>query len=255
MSEIQQNNLFSTLVTDYPKGKYLYETHCHVQTVSRCSHLSPEAMVNLYVQNGYTGVFVTDHFLNGNCLPEIKDEPDFRRQVGMYFEGYRQVKQAAAGKLDVFPGYETTYRGTDILVYGWDEEVVREYPQIMQMSMREFIEFANAHGALTVQAHPFREANYIDHIRLFPGTQGVEIYNAQRDDLSNGLACAYYAAYHEAHGMVRTGGSDAHADTIIYMSGMAFDTPLTSVSDFIARVRRGEGEIFRHRNVLVRQEN
>ncbi len=68
--ETKESVLDNYTVTN-PKGKYLYETHCHTNLISACSSLSPEEMVELYAKNGYTGVFVTDHFLNGNCLPEI----------------------------------------------------------------------------------------------------------------------------------------------------------------------------------------
>ena len=84
----------------------------------------------------------------------------------MFYDGYLQIKELAKGKLDVFFGFEYGYKGTDILVYGWDKEKLLQIPQIMQMSTREFIEFANDSGALTVHAHPFREAHYIDHIDI-----------------------------------------------------------------------------------------
>ena len=45
---------------------YRYELHCHTAKVSACSRLSAREMVDLYLANGYDGIFVTDHFLNGN---------------------------------------------------------------------------------------------------------------------------------------------------------------------------------------------
>lgn len=249
--EMKESVLDNFTVTN-PKGKYLYETHCHTNLISACSSLSPEQMVELYAKNGYTGVFVTDHFLNGNCMPVIKAEKDFKKQIEMFFKGYEAVKEVAKDKLDVFCGFEVSYKGTDVLVYGWNEETTKKYPEIMDMTMREFIEFANSHGATTVQAHPFREAEYIDHIRLFPGTQGVEIYNSSRDDLSNGLAYEYYKAYNAVYGKLKTGGSDSHSIAIKNLSGMAFDTKIQSEADFIKKLKTGEGEIFRKRNILVK---
>lgn len=250
-----QNELKTRVIdgftTETPKNKYLYETHCHTSTVSACSALSPESLVNLYVENGYSGVFVTDHFMKGNCHYEIKAERDYKKQVEMFFEGYRKVKEVANGVLDVFCGFEISYKGTDVLVYGLDEKKTSEYPEIMDMTMREFIEFANSLGAMTVQAHPFREAGYIDHIRLFPMAQGVEVYNSSRDDLSNGLAYEYYKAYNAAYGKVRTAGSDIHGVSLETLSGMAFESKITSVADFIEKLKRDEGEIFRKRNVLT----
>lgn len=241
----------NTYVTTAPKGRYRYETHCHTAVTSACATITPERLVELYVRNGYTGVFVTDHFLNGNCHPWIRETADWRERVRLYFAGYRQVRDAAAGRLQVFPGIEMTYAGTDVLVWGWDEEITARYPEMMELSYRELIRFVNEHGGLTAQAHPFREADYIDHIRLYPDTQGVEVFNACRNSLQNGLAYAYWQAYNDAAGKVRTAGSDTHHETIPRLGGMAFDTPLTSPSDFVERLKRGEGELFAQPNVLV----
>ena len=77
-------------------------------------------------------------------------------------------------------------------------------------------------------------------------------YNSSRDDLSNGLAYEYYKAYNAVYGKVRTGGSDSHNIAIENLSGMAFDTKIQSEADFIKRLKAGEGEIFRKRNILVK---
>mgnify|MGYP000842334657 CR=1 FL=1 len=45
---------------------YKYELHCHTAKVSACSRMGAEELVELYLENGYDGIFVTDHFLNGN---------------------------------------------------------------------------------------------------------------------------------------------------------------------------------------------
>lgn len=252
MNNFNEKNILDSFISIPSTKKYLYETHCHCSVTSKCSLLSPADLVSLYVNNGYSGVIVTDHFLNGNCITKIHNEPDFKKQIEMFCEGYKQVKIAAEGKLDVFFGLEASYKGTDVLVYGWNENTLKSIPEIMNMSMKDFILFANESGALTIQAHPFREASYIDHIRLFPNTQGVEVYNAARDDLSNALAYEYYRLYDNVFGKVRTAGSDAHALNHKYLSGMAFDTKISLISDFIERIKRKEGEIFRIENALLK---
>lgn len=236
--------------SDSPEG-YLYETHCHTNVSSACSKLSPEQIVELYVKNGYEGVFITDHFINGNCVQKIRLEKDYAKQIEAFFDGYRRVKEAGKGVLDVFCGFEASYKGTDVLVYGWDEEMTKRYSEITSMTMREFINFANAHGALTIQAHPFREAEYIDHIRLFPETAGIEVYNSSRDYLCNKLGYEYFKAYNEEYGKAKTAGSDIHIYTLKTLAGMAFGEKLKSEADFVERVKRGEGQLFRKKNVLA----
>lgn len=229
---------------------YLYETHCHTQKVSACSRLTAEDIVELYIQNDYAGVFVTDHFLNGNTRIHA-DYPnaDYKEKIKAFFEGYKEVKKAAGNRLQVFFGFEYSYLGTDILVYGWDEEQLKEQERILQMSMREFCEYCLGEDVLTVQAHPFREAHYIDHIRLYPGAEGVETLNSARDERCNRLAEFYANEY----GKMKTGGSDIHVKTQKILSGVAFESKLQSERDFIDRLRRGQGTIVCKENIFGNQ--
>ena len=43
-----------------------YETHAHTSETSRCSHISGGELAEFYKSLGYTGLFITDHFFNGN---------------------------------------------------------------------------------------------------------------------------------------------------------------------------------------------
>ena len=227
---------------------YLYETHCHTDVVSKCSIFSPSQIVDCYVKNGYTGVFITDHFLNGNCHFYIRDSKlSFEKRISLFCEGYKQVKTLADDKLQVFFGFEYSYLGTDLLIYGWDERKLKSLPEIMELSMREFIYFAKANGALVVQAHPFREADYIDHIRLFPEVEGVEVYNACRDNRCNSLAEFYATQYNK----YKLSGSDAHTNMLEKLGGMAFEEKLKDEYDFIERIRAGKGHIHRQENKLL----
>ncbi len=224
---------------------FLYETHLHTALVSKCAKISPEQIVELYEKNGYDGVFVTDHFLNGNCYYNGRDDLSYAERVHLYAEGYRAVKAAAGDRLQVFFGFEYSYRGTDILFYGWDEDALADIPEALSLKPSEFIKFANERGILTVQAHPFREAAYIDHIRLFPGTEGVEVYNAGRTDLANDLAYQYATAY----GKIKTGGSDLHSAEQSMLSGVAFHERITSEAEFIDALRAGKGTVVKKPNV------
>lgn len=221
---------------------YKYETHCHTARVSACSRMSAEELVELYVANGYAGIFVTDHFLNGNT--SVNTRLPYAEAIEEFCKGYEEVKAAAKGRLQVFFGFEYSYLGTDVLCYGWDKETLLSYPEIMQMSMREFCAFCPGHGALAVQAHPFREAAYIDHIRLYPDAEGVETFNACRTELCNKLG-KFYA---ESYGKIKLGGSDLHSPDQKILSGMEFEERLFSERDFIRRLRAGEGKILGKEN-------
>lgn len=46
--------------------EYLYETHVHTSPVSKCAAATPEETVTFYREMGYDGLFLTNHFLDGN---------------------------------------------------------------------------------------------------------------------------------------------------------------------------------------------
>ena len=222
--------------------RFLYETHCHTQIGSACASATAQEIVEGYLKNGYTGVFITDHFVNGNARVN-RESPDssYEEKIAEFVKGYQAVKEAAEGtELDVFFGLEYSYKGTDVLAYGFEPSDLYELPKEERTDMRKFIEYANGKGVLTVQAHPFREANYIDHIRLFTGTECVESFNANRSELCNNLAQYYADAYEKK----KIGGSDLHAVTQKRISGVALTKRVKSVKEFIEEIRGGRYEIF-----------
>ena len=227
---------------------YKLETHCHTKVISRCGKMTPSEVVELYSKNGYNGIFITEHFLNSESCKVLYDYPsaDYKTKIEKYCQGYLQVKEQAKGALDVFFGVEFSYQGTDMLVYGMDCEKLQQVPEILQMSMRDFIDFAKLNGALVIHAHPFREANYIDHIRLYPNVEGVEVYNACRTDLCNELG-EYYAKRYQK---LISAGTDIHVFTQKELSGMAFEEKVCSEEHFIKLIREGKGKIIRQNNIL-----
>ena len=97
-------------------------------------------------------------------------------------------------------------------------------------------------GALVIHAHPFREAGYIDHIRLFPRrVHGVEIINANRIEFENEMARQYAENYQ----LLPFAGSDNHvAHHQKKLAGVKFATPIVDEKDFVTRVKNGDTEIF-----------
>ncbi|MGN1077675.1 MAG: PHP domain-containing protein [Candidatus Gallimonas sp.] len=218
---------------------YRYETHLHTNLISACSRFTPEQIVEKYTRLGYAGVFVTDHFFNGNTT--VPRSLPWEEKISRYFEGFRAVKEAAGDLLDVFFGLEYSYKGTDFLVYGLGEEWLLRHPEIMEMSVNEFCTFARAADGFVIQAHPYREAPSIDHIRLFPAVvDGLEVVNACQDARSNRLA----GILADEYGLCKTGGSDIHYCEKNLLAGVEFTEKLVSEKDYSERVKRGEGKVF-----------
>ena len=225
---------------------YRYETHLHTYPVSQCAKVDSVKSLEIYKEMGYDGVFITNHFLDGNINFDVRGLP-YEEQIEFYFSDYEKAKAAEkeAG-VRVFCGIELTYKGTDFLVYGLDKEWFLAHPEIMEMKKSEELPFLMEAGALVIQAHPYREAGYIDHIRLFPRcVHGIEVLNASQPDEVNHMA----ELYAEHYGLIRFAGSDNHrgAKKPVF-AGMESDTPILDELDFVKRVKAGEMRLFREEN-------
>ena len=222
--------------------KFLYETHLHTSPVSKCADFSVRENLEFYKSIGYAGVFITNHFLDGNIGGD-RSRP-YAEQIEFYFSDYDEALSIGeALGISVFFGVETSYRGTDFLIYGLDKAWFLAHPEIREMQRANLLALMMAEGALVIQAHPFAEASYIDHIRLFPRyVHGAESYNAARSDFENEMAEHYVKSY----GLIPFAGSDNHiAGNKKKLGGMQTETPLESVQDFIARVKNGTAVPFR----------
>ena len=229
---------------------YKYETHLHTFPVSACAKKSVRENLEFYKQLGYDGIFITNHFIDGNV--SVDRNAPYDEKINFYFSAYEEALEI--GKeigLRVFCGIEMSYKGTDFLVFGLDKEWWLTHPEIVELKKSAQLPLLMEHGALIFQAHPFREAKYIDHIRLFTCVQGVEVINAGRTDHVNQMA----ELYAEHYGKLRIAGTDNHLGADVKMlAGVCTQKPIESVEDFICAMTNGEAELFHEPNPLAPTE-
>ena len=155
--------------------EYLYETHLHTSPVSACARSSVRDSLEFYKAQGYAGVFITNHFLDGNI--NIEKSLPYEERLRFYFSDYECALEI--GKeigIDVFLGVEMSDWGTDFLIYGLTPEWYFAHPEIEGMDRVEQLKLLASEGAFIIHAHPFRG---YDCMKLFPKhVHGVETYNA-----------------------------------------------------------------------------
>ena len=220
---------------------YKYETHLHTSPASKCGRYSVRDNLEFYKSMGYDGVFITNHFVDANigCDRSLP----YEEQIEFFFSDFEEGERIAEEiGIKCFVGIESSYRGADFLIYGLDKQWYLDHPEIMKMSRTDMLTLMAESGALIVQAHPYREAHYIEYIRLFPRhVHAVEVINCANKDFQNDLA----EVYADTYGLSKTAGSDNHISRYMdTLAGVEFDTPLRDVHDFVERIKAGEGKCF-----------
>lgn len=220
--------------------QFRYETHTHTSEASKCSDISAADLVRYYHRLGYSGVCITDHFLNGNhCIPQGLP---WEKSIDLFCKGYENAcREGDMLGIDVFFGWEYSYRGTDFLTYGLDKEWLLGHPELLSLHITEYLDLARADGGFVVHAHPFREAGYIDMIRLVPRqVDAVEVVNAARDNFVNKLAAEYAAHY----SLLEFAGTDNHSGFTRKKAGLESSRRLTGIDDMIRSLKDNEVELF-----------
>lgn len=226
---------------------YRYETHLHTTPVSRCGRFGVRENLSFYKRIGYDGVFITNHFLDGN----INMDPalSYAERLDFYFSDYREgVLIGEEIGLKVFLGLEISDDWTDFLIYGVKPDVFYKHPEYETLAMSEKLTLLHKFGAFIVHAHPFKS---MDYIKLYPKYEdGVEIVNACRTDFENEMA----KRYAEHYSLIPSAGSDNHfAAKQSALAGLESETPIHSPEEFISAMKERRLSIFYEKNPIPKE--
>lgn len=218
---------------------YKYETHLHTKEGSACSSAAAVDMVRAHKELGYDGIFVTNHFFNGNT--SVDRSLPWEQRVDAYCLGYELAKEEGEKiGIKVFFGIEFCKYNADLLIYGIDKEWLKENEQLLMFEdERKLFATVRSQGGFIVHAHPFRSDPYIHHITLYPyDVDAVEVINGSHDPskLYNERATLYADMY----GLRKTGGSDSHHLDRLFGSGIKVPEPINCPDDYLRQLRDGQ---------------
>jgi len=243
MTEAEVKSKLNNKYRDY----YLYETHLHTSQASACGRNTGREMALAAKDYGYTGIFVTDHFVYGNTA--IDTSLPWNEWAERFCTGYYDAKKCGDEiGLQVFFGWESSYNAMEFLIYGLTPEWLLNHPEIRDCSVREQYEMVHRDGGIVIQAHPYREDFYIKELIQYPDDiDGVEVLN-----VANGVRMGYgpkacpwddkaldFARRYNLH---TTAGSDAHSVQLMGC-GMGFKEKLNSDKDFLDAILTDKGTI------------
>ncbi|MDR1105037.1 MAG: histidinol-phosphatase [Treponema sp.] len=216
----------------------LYETHLHTARSSACGISAGPEYVQPYIDLGYQGIIVTDHFYNGNT--SVNRRLPWREWVKRFCRGYEETREEGERRgLDVFFGWEETFDGCDdYLVYGLDKEWLLEHEEARGWTRLEQYRAVSAGGGCVVQAHPFRQHDYIREVILSAGcADGAEAANGGNRERSYDALAMRYA---KRAGLAVTAGSDIHNASRLDTGdvyGVYLETRMNDISSYVAAIK------------------
>lgn len=228
---------------------YLYELHMHTSESSRCGRSAAYDMVKAYKDAGFSGVVVTDHFVNGysySAFPET-----WKEKMDVYLKGWRAAKEAGEKLgIDVFLGWEYTYQSNnaeDYLTLGLDEDFLyHKAVDCDKWTIERYAKTVHDAGGILIKAHPYRRADYIHTEPVLRENiyDAVEVYNGGNpygtdyDDLA--------LKYAKAHNYPMVAGSDTHHVDTTRVGCVGFDEKPKDYAELCAFIRDGKARILRN---------
>lgn len=212
-----------------------WETHAHTAEGSACAYASAADMALGCKKAGFDGMFVTDHFYHGNTA--VERSLPWEEWVRQFSLGYHHAKETGDRiGLRVCFGWEYSFQGSDFLTYGLPPEWLKAHPETISLALPDYLRLIRESGGCIIHAHPFREAWYVEMIRLMPDFEdGVEVFNGGNQEQIFNDRALWYA---ESFGLPQTAGSDAHSADA-FRGGILTDCDLRSTEDYPAIVRHG----------------
>lgn len=225
---------------------FKYDTHLHTSQASACARSKGSELARAYKEKGYTGIFVTDHFFNGNTA--VDKSLSWKDRISLFCSGYDDAKEEGDKiGLDVFFGFEYCVNGAEFLVYNLDKRWLLEHEDIDISEPKSALLQMRYDGGFVVQAHPFRQRFYIPEIKLYPDlTEAVEVYNgAHAKEPVFDERALWFAQSFDLPG---TAGSDTHSVSSMNCAGILTEEKITAVSEYRNAVLNRKIILFNHEN-------
>jgi len=208
---------------------YKIDTHVHTAEVSACGKIKAKDLVQMYRDSGYYGVIITDHYCS-EYFHSLRAK-NWEEKVDSYLTGYRNA--LGEGKkvgLKVFLGMEIrfTENFNDYLVYGFDEDFLKNHRELYKLGLVKFKKLAEKEGLLVFQAHPFRPEIIPADPRFL---DGVEVYNGNpRHNSRNHLAYSFASR----NNLMMISGSDFHQVSELATGGIILPHAINTSKELVA---------------------
>lgn len=219
--------------------RFKYDLHVHTKEISPCARLSVEEIIDKYIEEGYSGLVLTEHFRKGYFRKCKREE--WKEKTKEFFYSYdRGIEYCKDKDFYIGLGMEISFdhEKNDYLVFGFEKEDYLKNEWMTEMELKDFYnKFKDK--AIIIQAHPHR--NKHSKLADINYLHGVEINNQNpRHNNNNDLT---KAVYEENPRLIATGGSDVHEEEDLCRTGICTNKKITCDEELLRILRNKEFEI------------
>ena len=103
--------------------RFKYDLHVHTKEISPCARLSIEEIIDKYIEEGYSGLVLTDHFRKGYFRKCKREE--WKEKTKEFFYSYdRGIEYCKDKDFYIGLGMEISFdhEKNDYLVFGFEKE-------------------------------------------------------------------------------------------------------------------------------------
>jgi|SRR5665647_1041177 len=223
------------------KKMFKYDVHVHTSETSSCGKVPAVQVVRMYKDAGYKGIIITDHYYDGYF-----DNIEFiswEAKMNMWLKGYKIAKSKGDEiGLTVILGMEVRFYNSpnDYLVYGTDETLLKNNPELYMLGLEKFKTFAEDNRLLIYQAHPYRPNITAAPPKLL---DGVEVYNGNPRHNSHNDSALEFAI---DNNLKMLSGSDFHQIEDIARGGLMLKQRINTVSELLGVLKAQAYELIKN---------
>ncbi len=211
------------------------ETHCHTSGVSSCGDTKTEEIIRKYLDAGYGGIIVTNHFSRID-YEKILIGDNRKQKIDYFFKVYDDfANECAKNGLKTFFAAEIRVRdaraeiGTEYIVLGLPRSEYYSEKPLYDLEQKTLFELAEKHGAFMYQTHPFRTGAHVGNPEFM---HGVESFNGHYHHQNNNALAEEFRA---KNGLIGLAGTDFHHPDQPVTSGVLIDENISLEKELIKR--------------------
>ena len=215
----------------FEEYKFKTELHAHTTPASGCSEITPEHLIEVYKEKGYTSIALTNHF--------IVDDADPQEKITKYLDDY--YKTIEIGKkegINIILGSEIRFSENynDYLIYGILPDDLYDINSLLDKGIDNFYKEYKNDKNIILQAHPFRNGIELANPESIDGIEAFNLHPGHNSRVG------FAAQYARKHNFLITCGTDYHHFGHEGLCGILTKEPITD-SHQLAQVLKNKDYI------------